>query len=107
MYESINDVDKVNVKLGEKSIDWNSKYGQLLKNSLVLTEDEKEFGLLKTTLELRNNNFQHGTLIPCACIFGLYTISQSINRKLGLYHRPRPVCVTFLTFALSFFTLIL
>lgn len=92
MYESINDVDKVNLKLGAKSIDWNSKYGQLLEKSLVLTEDEKEFGLLKTALELRNNNFQHGTLIPGVCVFGLYSVSQVVNQKLGLYHRPRPVC---------------
>lgn len=91
MYGSISDVDKVNLKLGEKSIDWNNEHGQQLEKSLVLTEDEKEFGLIKTALELRNSNFMHKSLIPGAFVFGLYVASQSVNQKLGLYHKPRPV----------------
>lgn len=93
LYKSINDIDRsmINHEMGKESIDWTSKYGQLLEKSMILTEDEKDFGLLKTAFELRNHNHIHQSLIPGASILALYVTSQTINEKFGLYQRPRTV----------------
>lgn len=96
LYETTNDVDKVNLKMGRESINWNSQYGQLLEKSLVLTEDEKEFGLLKAAFELRNNNYIHRSLIPFGSICALYFLSQKVNQHMDLYQKPRTVCSMFM-----------
>lgn len=91
LYKSLADIDRFNIKLRNETIDWSSKFGQLLEQSLLLTEDEKQFGLLKAALELRNFNFVHKTILPAAGIFGLYVMAQTVNGKLNLYQKPRPV----------------
>lgn len=78
--------------MGTESINWNSKYGELLEKSLVLSEDEKEFGLLKAAFELRNKNYIHRSLIPFGSICAFYFLSQRVNQHMGLYQKPRPVC---------------
>lgn len=92
LYKTTNDIDKMNIKMGTKSINWNSKHGQLLEESLVLTEDEKDFGLLRAAFELRNKNYIHKSLIPFGSICGLYFLSQKVNQHIGLYQKPRTVC---------------
>lgn len=96
LYEKTNDVDKANLKMGRESINWNSQYGQLLEKSLVLTEDEKEFGLLKAAFELRNNNYIHRSLIPFGSICALYFLSHKVNQHMDLYQKPRTVCSMFI-----------
>lgn len=89
LYETTQDIDRLNLKLRNKSIDWNGKYGEILEKSLVLTEDEKLFGIMRTVLELRNHNHIHGTLIPTGTIFGLYVSAQALNKKLNLFQMHR------------------
>lgn len=63
----------------------------MLEDSLVLTDDEKEFGLLKTAFELRNYNFSHKAILSGGSIFTLYVLAQNINEKFNLYEKPRSV----------------
>lgn len=91
MYRSPQDIDKMNIQVRTEPIDWNSKYGELLENSLLLTEEEKLFGMMRSILELKNYNHVHSTLVPAGAIFGLYTTAQAINKKYNLYQLPRPV----------------
>ncbi|XP_055307159.1 uncharacterized protein LOC129571383 [Sitodiplosis mosellana] len=89
MYSTSQDIDRMNLKLRTEQIDWNSKYGELLEKSLVLTEDEKLFGILRSVLELRNYNHIHTTLVPGATIFALYSSARAINDRYNLFQIPR------------------
>lgn len=91
MYTKPYDIDKINLRLRTEPINWNSKYGDLLEKSLVLTEDEKHFGILRSILELRNYNHIHTTLVPAGTILALYTSGRFINDKYNLFQIPRAV----------------
>lgn len=89
LYTSKLDIDKMNLKLRTESIDWNSKYGELLEDSLILTEDEKLFGITRTIMELRNYNYIHTTVIPISTIFGTYVSAQALNNRFNLFQMHR------------------
>lgn len=91
LYDSTRDIDRFSIQLRTEAIDWNSKWGELLEKSLVLTKDEKLFAITRSVLELRNSNHVHSALIPVGAIFGLYTGTQVINRKYNLFQYPRSV----------------
>lgn len=93
MYSTTQDIDRMNLKLQTKQIDWNSKYGELLEKSLVLSDDEKYFGILRSVLELRNYNYIHTTLVPGGTIFALYSSAKAINDKYNLFQIPRGVSI--------------
>lgn len=90
-YNSTLDIDRLNLKLRNESIDWSSKAGVMLEKSLVLTEDEKLFGITRSVFELRNQNHIHSTLIPTFSIFGLYVTAQRLNNRFNLFLMPRMV----------------
>lgn len=91
MYTSSQDIDRMNLKLQTEPINWNSKHGELLEKSLVLTDDEKFYGILRSVQELRNYNHVHSTLIPGASILALYSSATIINNKYNLFQIPRAV----------------
>lgn len=92
-YKSALDIDRMNLTVRNQPINWNSKYGELLEKSLVLTDDEKLFGITKTVLELRNYNYVHAALIPSFTIFGLYCSAQMLNQRYNLFQIPKTVSV--------------
>lgn len=91
LYDSTRDIDRMNIKLRTETIDWNSKYGEMLEQSLVLTDDEKLFGIARSVLELRNYNHIHSTLVPGGTIIGLYVSAQTLNNKYNLFKLPKYV----------------
>lgn len=93
-YNSTQDIDRFNLKLRNETINWSSQHGEMLEKSLILTEDEKLFGITKTVMELRNYNYIHRAAIPAFTVFGLYCSAQLINRRFGLFHIPRVVSVS-------------
>lgn len=95
LYENTNDIDRYNLKIRNESIQWNTKYGELLEKSLVMSDDEKLFGIVRAILQLRNYNFVIDSLIPAACIFGFHTFAQYINRRFSLYAIATGVSVIF------------
>lgn len=88
----MHDIDRMNLKLRTEPIDWNSKAGERLEKALVLTENEKLFGITRSVLELRNYNYVHSTLVPTGTVFGLYVTAQKLNQRFNLYLMPRFVC---------------
>lgn len=93
LYRTEMDIDRFNLKIYNGTdwvaIDWNSKHGDLLEKSLILTEDEKLFGITRSVLELRNQNHIHSTLIPSATVLSLYFSAQEINKRYNLFRAPR------------------
>lgn len=100
MYTTTQDIDRMNLKLRNEPINWISKHAELLEKSLVLTDDEKQFGILRSVLELRNYNHITTTLIPGGTIFALYSSARFINDKYNLFQIPRAVSIriTFCSF---------
>lgn len=91
LYDSVRDIDRFSIKIRNEPISWNSKHGELLEKSLVLTEDEKLFGFIRSILELRNYNHVHSTVVPGVTIMGLYASAQEINRRYSLFKLPSAV----------------
>lgn len=93
LYKTSTDIDRSDIKIRTHSIQWDSKYGEMLQNSLVLTEEEKLFAISRTILELRNYNHYHNTMVPAAVIHGLYVASQTLNKRYNLFQIPRAVSI--------------
>lgn len=91
LYKTTMDIDRSDIKIRTQPIKWDSKYGEMLQNSLVLTEEEKLFAISRTILELRNYNHYHNTFVPAAVIQGLYISAQTINKRYNLFLVPRTV----------------
>lgn len=91
LYKNTSEVDKYNLRIRNEAIKWNSKYGEQLEKSLVMTDDEKQFGLTRAILQLRNYNYIHDGFIPASLIIGFYSLGQEINRRYNLYRFPTAV----------------
>lgn len=71
-----------------KPVDWNSQGGQLLEQSLVLTEDEQIFGIAREALQLHNHGVFLRSLYASGTIVLTYTLASTLNSKLRLFYRP-------------------
>lgn len=87
-YKSMADIEKDNVQVNLKLIDWKSEVGKKLAEALILTEDEKEFALCREILSLNNFKTYIQPVYSFACVFTGYNLAQTINRKLNLYSAP-------------------
>lgn len=93
MYNSRSNIDFMNIKLRNEPIDWGSEYGDLLIKSLLLTDDEKYFGILRSTFEAQNHRHIQAALVPGTIVISLYTAAQYTNYKLKLLSKPFVVSV--------------
>lgn len=87
-YTAHNEIDKSEIIIRGKPVDWSSKGGKLFEESLVLTEDEQIFGITRELIQLRYNKVLLNSLYPTATIFFMYTIASGLNSKLRLFYRP-------------------
>lgn len=87
-YTSPSEIDKSDIIVRGKSVDWNSKGGKLLEEALVLTEDEQIFGLTREILQLQNQKILLNSLFPCVTILGYYAATSFLNSKMHLFYRP-------------------
>lgn len=75
----------MNIKLRTDAIRWDSEAGGKLEQSLLLTEDEKLFGILRTALELRNYNYIHSAVLPAITVFGVYSTAPIVYKKYNIF----------------------
>lgn len=87
-YESVNDIDRTDIMMRSKKIDWNSKAGQLLEDALLLSEDEKVFGITRAILESNTYKPILQSAYPIGTILFMYTAAAAMNRNLKLFYRP-------------------
>lgn len=87
-YTAIADINKMDVIIRGNPVDWNSKGGQYLEQSLVLNEDEQIFGLAREIIQLQNNSIYLNSLYPAVTIFMYYALTSGVNSKLRLFYRP-------------------
>lgn len=87
-YTGENDIEKSAIIVRGKPVDWNSQGGQLLEQSLVLTEDEQIFGIAREALQLQNHSVFLRSLYSSGTIVLVYSVASTLNSKLRLFYRP-------------------
>lgn len=93
-YKNVNDIDKAKTVLNHEPIKWNSPHGKLLQESLVLKEDEIEFGLARSIMALSTWKMALDILIPPSCLLATYLLSVKLNDKYNLLKAHRAVRFT-------------
>lgn len=87
-YTSPADIDRMDIIIRGKPVDWNSHGGKLLEQCLVLSEDEQIFGIVRETIQLQSNQVLLDSLFSSGTIASCYVIASGINSKLRLHYRP-------------------
>lgn len=88
-FNSIENVEKSIIT--NNTIDWNSENGKMLKNSLVLTNDEKLFAIRRAIYEMNNHKFIWDTMYATFSVIGAYGAGQYCNLKFNLFKKSRYV----------------
>lgn len=92
-YTDKDEIDKTNIIIRGKPVDWNSKGGKLFEESLVLTEDEQIFGITREMMQLRYNNVLLNSLYPTITLSMMYAMTTTLNSKMRLFYKPRSLRV--------------
>lgn len=87
-YTSASEIDKSDIIVRGKPVDWNSQGGKLLEEALVLNEDEQIFGLAREILQLQNQKVFLNSIYPCLTIAGTYIFASNLSSKMHLVYRP-------------------
>ncbi|CAG9785693.1 unnamed protein product [Diatraea saccharalis] len=87
-YKTLQDLEKDNIQVNQKGVDWTSEIGQKLANALILPEKVQQFAICREILMTQNNKFIYESTYPFACLFLVYNMAHYINNKLNLYKGP-------------------
>lgn len=92
-YKSATDIDKNKLYINNQPINWDENSGQLLQDSLVLTESEQAFAFCRSILELKSYRVILNTLISTGSVIATYALGMFVNEKYKMFKRPCYVSV--------------
>lgn len=99
-YTAADEIPRTEVTVrGNEQVKWSSEAGQLLQESLILTEPEQIFGMCKEILELQTNKVLFNSVYASGAIFFYYVFTHSTNVKQDLFKRP--LSLRFVLYSLS------
>lgn len=87
-YSSEAEIERPSIKLKTESIKWGSQEGELLANSIVLTEDEQIYGIAHSILMTHSHQRMLNGLYASGTIIGTYTLGHFLNQRMQLLARP-------------------
>lgn len=87
-YTRKDEIDRMSMMVRGNPIDWNSKGGLLLEESLVLEPDEQVFGMTRELIQLQSNEVYYNSFISTASVIGYYVLTSGINSQKRLFYRP-------------------
>lgn len=90
-YNNINEINRNEVRFRNEEINWNSESGKLLQEAIILTEDEKVFGLCSSILQVQTHRVLLNSLFPSISFLSMYTLGRYLNMNLNLFARPMGV----------------
>lgn len=93
-YSGVDDIEKQDVVLQGRKLNWSSEGGKLLEECLVLSEDEQVFAIAREMLTLNSQKRLIQSVIPAAVWYFTYNVAALVNTRNNLYVRP---------FSVSFF----
>lgn len=97
-YDSTQQIEKGDIQLRQTNIKWGSEDGQMLQESLVLTEDEQIFGMARSMLQIKTHKLLLTSLYAPVSLFFVYTLGSHLNQRGNLYVRPLGVSFFFVFF---------
>ncbi|XP_026480982.1 transmembrane protein 177 isoform X2 [Ctenocephalides felis] len=101
-YLSADGIDKREIVVRQKSVDWESESGKKLASSLVLTDDEKIFGIAREILTAQTLKKLLLMLYPPSFVLFCYGLTTNLNRKLNLFAKPVQVRGIMYTLAIAY-----
>lgn len=90
-YDSPADIEKTDMLIGNRKVDWSSEGGKLLEECLVLSEDEQVFGIAREVLTLNTNKRLIQAVIPTFTWVFTYSTASLINQRCNFYVKPQSV----------------
>ncbi|XP_060520194.1 transmembrane protein 177 isoform X2 [Cylas formicarius] len=95
------DTSKILNQAEGKSVTWDSKEGQDLLNSMVLSEKAQLYAIAKEIQFRQSPKLYIDTFIATSCAAATYILSSIINRKFDFYSRPRVIRLIVYSFVSS------
>lgn len=91
-YETPNDVPTSEIVIAGEQVNWNnSDLKKMFKESLILSEDEQIFGIMRELALACSSKFLLECLYPIVAVVGAYAMGHTINNRLQLFSRTRPI----------------
>lgn len=87
-YETLNDVPTAEIVLKNQPVPWSSDDGKIFKESLIFTEKEQMFVMLREILYTRSFQTPINCFTPLIAFLGAYSTAHALNTKLNLLTRP-------------------
>lgn len=87
-YTAAADINRSSIIIRGQPVDWNSQGGKLLEQSLVLSDDEQVFGIIREILQLQNNSVYLNSFYSASTVLSYYVATSTLNSKLRLFYRP-------------------
>lgn len=87
-YEKPSDIPRSEIVLQNQSVPWSSEVGKQLETSLILTEDEQIFAMLKEILACRTWQWPLNCFYSTAWVISCYAMAFALNERLNLRQRP-------------------
>ncbi|XP_053983703.1 transmembrane protein 177 [Hylaeus volcanicus] len=86
-YESVDTINKNDIKLSDKPIPWHQQEAKDFLESLVLSENAKKFALAREILKLRDNSIEMDTLRYLSHFLLLFFIYNTFHKGMKLSER--------------------
>lgn len=87
-YEELNEVPVSEVVVSGEPASWTPEAKALFKESLVLTEDEQIFGIMREILLSQTYKVPLNCFYPLITVVFGYSLGHTLNNKLSLFSRP-------------------
>lgn len=88
LYEKISDIERPDIRVRSKEVEWSSEHGKILQDSLVLTDTEQVFGITRSILMVKTHKLLIESFYPPICFMFIYGVGYYINEKMRLHGRP-------------------
>lgn len=91
VYDRTIDIERQDIKIRGKDINWNTPEGKILEEALVMNDEEQIFGIAREIFQLQTSKVLLNALYPCTTLLMVYTIGNQLNQRLNFYARPASV----------------
>lgn len=102
-YERVEEVPLSEVTISGQPVQWNEKSRELCRESLVLTEDEQIFGIMREILHTQTFKIYIDCFYPIIAVALGYGLGHNLNNHFQLFTRPLSLRMM-MYFIVGFFT---
>jgi len=89
-YQTVGDVGRNSILVGQEMVDWNSSAGKELQNALVLSDKAKAFVIAREFFRAKSFTVHVDTLLQLCCLVFAYYSGAWLNYNMLLTMRLKP-----------------